>query len=139
MANFFSASYWKARFFKALSGPAAEANPGAMSANLTGSGAVTGADLVTGENRRTIDLYFGPARKTKKRGWIKAFTRSKDDDDEIPPISKRHSAKRAKASTIPEPASAPIHVSTIDSPASISETADDDDDEDIILAILLAA
>jgi len=45
LANFFSASYWKARFFKALPTAQADANPGSMTATLTGSGGVGAADL----------------------------------------------------------------------------------------------
>ena len=48
MANFFSASYWKARFFKALPTAQADANPGSMSATLTGSGGITASLTAVG-------------------------------------------------------------------------------------------
>jgi hypothetical protein len=40
MIRFFSANYWRSRYFKALSGQASEAAPGEMSAFITGSSSV---------------------------------------------------------------------------------------------------
>lgn len=138
MANFFSASYWKARFFKAFSRTASDSNPGSMSATLTGSGGVS-ADLVAEGRRNTIDLEFVGASEAKAKSgrWIRQL---------LPPkVEKAAGAKasrKAKERVEQKPARAPTPTTIASSESELllappKATTDDEDEEDLILALLL--
>ena len=100
MASFFSASYWKARFFKALPTAQADANPGSMSATLTGAGGVSAVlDAVSVE--QTEQEFHGPRRTL---GWIRDATysllrgkRRKDEEELVEEVAAKLAPK------LPEP------------------------------------
>jgi len=66
MANFFSAAYWKALYFKAMGGQATAVDPNAMSGSFAGSASFT-ADLTsTGEapqSDQAFDTHDGSPRR----------------------------------------------------------------------------
>ena len=89
MANFFSASFWKARFFKAF-GVQGEADPNAMSGSFAGSSSWTGT--LTGEGTEEVrsrslggfDPYYYKKRKKKQPEPV-----SKDFGDDWQPPTPR--------------------------------------------------
>jgi hypothetical protein len=139
MANFFSASFWKARFFKAFGGQAA-ADPGAMSGTFSGSSSWTGTlSSASTAERKTIDLVFvpDPAVAAKAGRWIRGIPESEtegDDGDRTPPTSKRAASGPAQTEAVSE---AVASSATDQHAAALLRAAEDD--EDLILALLLAA
>ncbi len=139
MANFFSASFWKARFFKAFGGQAA-ADPGAMSGTFAGSSSWTGTlfSAATAE-RKTIDLVFvpDPADKARDGRWIRPIPQG-DEEATADPVGKKKRRKEA-----PVDVEQPIAAAAIRDAGQAAVGAQTqivgDDDEDLILALLLAA
>lgn len=58
MANFFSADYWKALYFKAMGGQATAVDPNAMSGSFAGSASFTGTASATGSSGVDISGSF---------------------------------------------------------------------------------
>ena len=85
MANFFSADYWKALYFKAMGGQETAVDPNAMSGSFTGAASFTGTASATGTSAADISGSFsgssafsgnlrkkrdgdaGPAKRKKRR------------------------------------------------------------------------
>ena len=96
MANFFSADYWKALYFKAMGGQATAVDPNAMSGSFAGSsswtgtasasgssvvdiaGSFAGSSEFTGDLRRKRDGDAGPTPGRKKRKQIRIVAPSID-------------------------------------------------------------
>lgn len=115
MANFFSAAFWKARFFKAFSRQDSTGETSAISGSFAGSASFTGSL----RRRRTIDLEFYEDKKTKSIPWLfRGKRRRTYEPDEAPKkVLGKRAAKQAAKSALVETAAKSMEA-TVDSDAT---------------------
>lgn len=168
MANFFSADYWKALYFKAMGGQETAVDPNAMSGSFAGSSSWTGTASATGSSAGDMSGSFAGSST-----WTGNLTRKRSGDAGDAPRKKRRinivgpslqwardnlerflgpNADRSKLDELLERESAPQPVETpkAEHQAVSLDAADpainqagaqavDGDEEDEIIALLLAA
>ena len=156
MANFFSADYWKALYFKAMGGQETAVDPNAMRGTFAGVASFTGAldqpegaisGSFSGVAAFTADLDDGrpdaggadgpDARKRKKRRvlWDYELKTPKDVFASLRDFLDRKNKK-------PEPEAKAEDIAAVvaaEPDELASAIASDDDDEDEIIMLLMAA
>lgn len=165
MANFFSADYWKALYFKAMGGQATAVDPNAMrgtfagvasftgTADATGSstgnmaGSFAGSASFTGDLRKKRDGDAGPAQGKKRRiniiapslQWardnLERFLGPKADTSVFDAPLEKESA--SASTLVAEPSNQRSEISAAETQEVVAVSADEDEDE--IIALLLAA
>jgi len=141
MANFFSADYWKALYFKAMGGQETAVDPNAMRGTFAGSASFT-ADLDDGRpdaGGADDTGADGPPPKKRKRRilWDYELKTPQDVFASLRGFLDRKNKKpepeaKAKAEDIAALVAA-------EPDELVSALATDDDDEDEIIMLLMAA
>ena len=139
MANFFSADYWKALYFKAMGGQETAVDPNAMSGTFAGSASFT-ADLNDGRpdaGGADDTGADGPPPKKRKRRVLWDYELKTPQDVFA---SLRDFLDRKNKKPEPEAKAEEIAALVAAEPDELaSALATDDDDEDEIIMLLMAA
>lgn len=139
MANFFSADYWKALYFKAMGGQETAVDPNAMRGTFAGSASFT-ADLDDGRpdaGGADDTGADGPPPKKRKRRVLWDYELKTPQDVFA---SLRDFLDRKNKKPEPEAKAEEIAALVAAEPDELaSALATDDDDEDEIIMLLMAA
>lgn len=139
MANFFSADYWKALYFKAMGGQETAVDPNAMRGTFAGSASFT-ADLDDGRpdaGGADDTGADGPPPKKRKRRVLWDYELKTPQDVFA---SLRDFLDRKNKKPEPEAKAEEIAALVAAEPDELASTiATDDDDEDEIIMLLMAA
>ena len=139
MANFFSADYWKALYFKAMGGQETAVDPNAMRGTFDGSASFT-ADLDDGRpdaGGADDTGADGPPPKKRKRRVLWDYELKTPQDVFA---SLRDFLDRKNKKPEPEAKAEEIAALVAAEPDELaSALATDDDDEDEIIMLLMAA
>ena len=139
MANFFSADYWKALYFKAMGGQETAIDPNAMRGTFAGSASFT-ADLDDGRpdaGGADDTGADGPPPKKRKRRVLWDYELKTPQDVFA---SLRDFLDRKNKKPEPEAKAEEIAALVAAEPDELaSALATDDDDEDEIIMLLMAA
>ena len=137
MANFFSADYWKALYFKAMGGQETAVDPNAMRGTFAGSSSFT-ADLNDGQpdagGADDTGADGPPPKKRKKRVFWDYELKTPQDAF----ASLRDFLDRKNKKPEPEVKAEDIAAIVAVEPAELASASDDDDEDEIIMLLMAA-
>jgi hypothetical protein len=152
MANFFSADYWKALYFKAVGGQETAVDPNAMSGSFAGSSEFTatlsgqGTEQVQSRSQGGFDPYYYKKRKKKKqpepvsKGFGDAW-QPPTPRPAIPPLAAQQIIARQDAAFARTQAAIVAALEQYDRQRAeaLARAAQEQEDEDEAILLLLAA